>query len=225
MEYLGVSNLWMQNYFILSHTDWNVDISNFWPCRPTPMIILSPYLILLLRLLALRGSLAVGARYRHPILSQILEMASSSLLNCTQLFPIKSPTSDKSCSSSVQCFLDTSPQWKNTHMPSGYVQVSSRIAGFCNTFEPGRLAILVDNVKFLRSLIGKLLNLKMISPSLGVFCRRYPSPVGRIYICFLSTSEVYSLAFKQALSFSIRDICVFRSRYSNVGKKSERSMR
>ena len=75
-------------YHILTVTGLVVALAAFGHAGQILMIILSPCLILLLRLLALQGSLKMGERCRHLILSQIPEMASSGLLNCIQLFMI-----------------------------------------------------------------------------------------------------------------------------------------
>ena len=145
----------MQFFFIiLSYTEWNGgDIGSFWPCKPNTDDYFESLPYPPPATIGLTGLAQNGKAIRASDIGLHRNGEFKSFELHTTVYDRKSTTSDKSCSFSVQCFLDASPRWKSTRLPSGYIQVSGRIAGFCNTIEPGHLAILVDNLAFLGKMI------------------------------------------------------------------------
>lgn len=151
---------------LLSNTDRNGGgIGSFWPCRPNTDDYFESLPYPPAATVGLTGLAQSGKAIPASDIGLDRNGEFKSFELHTTVYDRKSTTSDKSCSFSVQCFLDASPRWKNTRLPSGHIQVSGRIAGYSggnSTTGPGhfKLAILFDNAAFVgetvRSTSGSL---------------------------------------------------------------------
>ena len=147
----------MQFFFIiLSYTEWNGgDIVSFWPCKPNTDDYFESLPYPPPVTIGLTGLAQNGKAIRASDIGLHRNGKFKSFELHTTVYDRKSTTSDKSksCSFSVQCFLDASSRCKNSRLPSWYIQVSGRIAGFCNIIKPRHLPTLVDNLAFVGEII------------------------------------------------------------------------